>query len=77
MARERVGGQIVALVPVTVSFEAVEGGAMEGVEAVGTLRYATAVFAFERNHWTTAGATLFNMNPVEALDHFKQQYDRV
>lgn len=77
LARDRGNGQIVALVPVTVGFEAIEGGDMEGVAAVSNLRYATAVFAFERNHWTTAGTTLFNLNPTEALVHFKQQYDRV
>lgn len=77
MARDRGTSQLVALVPVTVGFEAVEGGDMEGVAAVSNLRYATAVFAFERNHWTTAGITLFNLNPAEALVHFKQQYERV
>ncbi len=77
MARDRGTSQLVALVPVTVGFEAVEGGDMEGVAAVSNLRYATAVFAFERNHWTTAGLTLFNLNPAEALVYFKQQYERV
>src|SRR5437016_6233847 len=35
LARDRQSGQLLALVPVTISFEAIEGGDMEGVEAVG------------------------------------------
>jgi hypothetical protein len=76
-ARDRLSGQIVALVPVTIAFEAVAGGPMEGVEAVGNLRNATAVFAFARGHWTTSGKAVFNMNPDEALKHFEHQYERV
>ena len=77
LARDRATGQLIALVPVTVSFEAIEGGSMEGVEAVGKLRNATAVFTFARGHWTTAGKAVFNLNPDETLVHFKSQYERV
>ncbi len=77
LARDRATGQLIALVPVTIAFEAVAGGPMEGVEAVGNLRNATAVFAFERGHWTTSGRAVFNMNPDEALRHFGHQYERV
>ena len=68
---------VIALVPVTISFAAIEGGPMEGVEAVGNLRNATAVFSFARGHWTTAGKAVFNLNPDETLTHFKNQYERV
>ncbi len=37
-ARERVSGELRALVGVTISFAAIEGGGMEEVEAVGDLR---------------------------------------
>jgi len=77
LARDRRTGQLIALVPVTIAFEAVEGGPMEGVEAVGNLRNATAVFVFERGHWATSGKAVFNMNPDEALRHFHNQYERV
>jgi hypothetical protein len=77
LARDRRTGQLLALVPVTIAFEAVKGGPMEGVEAVGNLRSATAVFVFDRGHWTTAGKAVFNMNPDEALKHFQGQYERV
>jgi hypothetical protein len=77
LARDRQTGQLIALVPVTIAFEAVAGGPMEGVEAVSQVRNATAVFAFERGHWATAGKAVFNMDPDEALRHFQHQYERV
>lgn len=75
LARDRKSGQLVAMVPVTISFEAIEGGDMEGVAAVGNLRNATAVFFFQRGQWETAGKAVFNLNPNEALQHFKNQYE--
>src|SRR5262249_42137394 len=77
LARDRATGRLIALVPVTIASEAVAGGPMEGVEAVGNLRNATAVFVFERGHWATSGKAVFNMNPDEALRHFGHQYERV
>ena len=43
-ARHRRSGELSAFVSVTIGFEAIEGGDMEDVEAVGNLRAATAVF---------------------------------
>jgi hypothetical protein len=77
LARDRHSGQLIALLPVTIQFEAVEGGDMEGVAAVGNLRNASAVFFFERGQWQTVGKAVFNMNPDEALVHFKNQYERI
>jgi hypothetical protein len=76
-ARDRQTGQLMALIGVTISFEAALGSDMEDVPAVGDLRNATAVFVYHRGQWHTAGRALFNMNPDEALDHFKSQYERV
>lgn len=76
-ARDKRTGQFAALVSVNIGFEAVEGSDMEGLPAVGNLREATAVFFFHKGRWHTAGQALFNMNPDEALDHFKSQFDRV
>src|SRR3954447_25140614 len=58
LVRDTASGQFLGLVPVTIRFEAVEGGSMEGVEAVGNLRYATAVFVFTKGHWETHGRAL-------------------
>jgi len=76
-ARERATGQLAALVPVTIQFEAVEGSDMEGLPAVGNLRNASAVFFYHQRQWHTTGKTVFNLNPDEALNHFKNQYERV
>lgn len=75
--RERQTGQIAALVGVTIQFEAVEGGDMEGLPAVGNLRNASAVFFFQSGHWHTVGKAVFNMNPDEAVAHFQNQYERL
>jgi hypothetical protein len=77
LARERATGQLVALVSVTIQFEAIEGSDMEGLPAVGNLRNASAVFCFHRGHWNTTGKAVFNLNPVEVIQHFKNQYEHV
>lgn len=74
--RDKMTGQMMAFVGVTISFEAIEGGDMEGVEAVGNLRNATAVFYYD-NEWRTAGRVIFNLNPSEAVEHFKSGYERL
>jgi hypothetical protein len=75
--RERRTGHIAALVGVTVEFEAIEGGDMEGVPAVADLKNASAVFYFHRGHWGTVGKAIFNMNPDEAIRHFDKHYERI
>jgi hypothetical protein len=77
LVRERRTGQIAALAGVTIQFEAVEGSDMEGLPAVGNLRNASAVFFFYRGHWDTVGKAVFNLNPNEAVEHFKNQYERI
>lgn len=74
-ARDRSNGQVRAFVGVTIGFEAIEGGGMEDVEAVGNLRTATAVFRFNSDRWTTDGRTLFNLGPAEAVLHFQHELE--
>ena len=76
-ARERETGRLAALVAVTIAFEAIEGGDMEGVEAVGNLRNASAVFFYDGGRWRTIGKAIFNLNPGEAIEHFKGHYERL
>jgi hypothetical protein len=76
-ARQKRGGELYAFVGVTISFEAVEGGGMEHVEAVGNLRAASAVFRFVKGKWTTDGRTIFNLNPTEAVAHFENEVELV
>jgi hypothetical protein len=74
-ARERSSGRLVALVGVTVGFEAIEGGDMEELPAVGMPRNATAVFFWERGAWRTMGKVVFNLNPDEVVTHFGKEYE--
>jgi hypothetical protein len=76
-ARHRRSGEISAFVAVTVGFEAIEGGGMEEVEAVGNLRAATAVFRNQRGLWITDGRTLFNLNPAEAVAYYHDNLELV
>jgi hypothetical protein len=75
--RNRRSGELSAFVGVTIGFEAVEGGGMEHVEAVGNLRAATAVFRVERGSWATDGRTLFNVNPSEAIARYQDNLELV
>ena len=73
-ARDTESGLLTAFVAVIIRFEAVEGGDMEDVEAVGLERDAAAVFHFNRGTWGTGGRALFNMNPADAVDRLAGQF---
>ncbi len=76
-ARDRRSGELCAFVAVTIGFEAVEGGGMEHVEAVGNLRAATAEFRLRGVLWETEGRTIFNLNPTEAIDYYRDNLEIV
>jgi hypothetical protein len=76
-AREKATQRLAALVGVTIRFEAIPGGDMEGVAAVGNLRCASAVFFYHAGRWRTSGKALFNLNPDQALARFGGQYERL
>lgn len=76
-ARDRTNGHLRALVGTTISFEAIPGGDMEGVEAVGNLRSATAVFYFDGSHWKTDGRAIFNLSPSETIERFHHELEAV
>ena len=76
-ARDRESGDLRALVAVTISFEAIEGGGMEDNPNVGNLRAATAVFRFDGNDWPTDGRAIFNLNPLQAIEHFQHELETV
>ncbi len=76
-ARHRQSGELSAYVSVTIGFEAIEGGGMEDVEAVGNLRAATAVFRVENGLWATDGRALFNLNPSEAIAYYQENLELV
>ncbi|VAX39763.1 hypothetical protein MNBD_PLANCTO02-32 [hydrothermal vent metagenome] len=73
-AKDKDSGFLTAFVAVNISFEAVEGGDMEDVAAVGTIREAAALFHYNNGHWGTGGRALFNMSPTDALLRLQEQF---
>ena len=59
-------GMLTLFQSVNLSFEAIEGGDMEDVEAVSTIRDGSAVFHHHDGRWGTGGRVLFNMDPQTA-----------
>ena len=70
-------GMLTAFVGVNIRFEAIEGGDMEDVEAVGLVRDAAAIYHFQDGRWGTGGRAMFNMDPVDAIDRLSGQYEPV
>jgi hypothetical protein len=69
-ARDCPSGEIVALTEATIGFEAIAGGDMEDVEAVGNLRSGTVVFVYRKGKWTSDGRAVFNLNPEQSFARF-------
>ena len=74
-AVDRRSDDLCALSRVTISFEAIAGGPMEDVEAVGNLRLGTAVFVDRQGRWTTDGRAVFNLDPAGTIAHFGDALD--
>lgn len=70
-------GLLTAFVGLHIRFEAIEGGDMEGVAAVDTVRDAAAVFHYQHGRWGTGGRVLMNMNPAEAVTRLAGQFTPV
>jgi hypothetical protein len=77
LARETASRDLVALVPVVVRFEPVEGSDMEAVPAAREPRTATAVYTYSKGHWHTDGRVVFNLDPHQTIAHFGSQYVEV
>jgi hypothetical protein len=75
--RDRGTQNLAALVGVTISFEAIPGGPMEDVPAVGNLRSATALFVHTPQGWRTEGRALFNMEPQDAIARPEWQLEAI
>lgn len=76
-ARDRRSQELCAFVAVAISFEAIPGGGMEEVEAVGNLKAGTAVFRWLNNAWHTDGRVIFNLNPSEAIAYYQDSLEQV
>lgn len=77
LLREKASGLLTLLAGINLHFEAVEGGDMEDVEAVGTVRDACAVFHYQKGRWGTGGRVLFNMHPQSAAVRLADSFHRV
>lgn len=73
-AREARSGLLTAFVSIELHFEAIEGGDMEDVAAVSTVRDACAVFHYQHGQWGTGGKALFNMNAGDAVARLQGQF---
>ena len=76
-ARDRKTGSLKALVAIEVSFEAVEGGGMEHVEAVSNVRAATAEFLYDGVRWRTDGRVYFNLAPTATVKYLAADLELV
>lgn len=74
LVRDVATSSIVALVPVVIQFDPVEGSEMEGVPAAREPRPATAVFIYTRGTWETAGRVVFNHTPEQTVANYAPQY---
>ncbi len=75
--RDRKSGRLKALVAIEVSFEAVEGGGMEEVEAVSRVRAATAEFFHDGDRWATDGRVYFNLAPSATVKYLSSDLELV
>jgi hypothetical protein len=64
----------VALVPVVIEFEPIEGSDMMDVPAARDPRLATAVFSFGGRTWETTGKVVFNHSPEQTVTAFAPQF---
>ena len=76
-ARDRRSGRLKALVAIEVSFEAIEGGGMEDVEAVSRVRAATAEFFHDATRWQTEGRVYFNLAPSATVKYLASDLEMV
>ena len=76
-ARDRRSRRLKALVAIEVSFEAIEGGGMEEVEAVSNVRAATAEFLYDGTRWGTEGRVYFNLAPSATVKYLATDLELV
>jgi type II secretory pathway pseudopilin PulG len=74
LVRDTMTGGIVALVPVMIEFEPVEGSDMVDVPAARDPRPGTAVFSFAHGTWETSGRIVFNHTPEQTITAFSPQF---
>jgi hypothetical protein len=75
--RSRSTGELSALVAVTIATDEGDVAARSNADAIGNLQAGTAVFRFDGEHWVTDGRAILNLNPNEAIQHFRNDLEIV
>jgi len=77
-ARDRHSRKLCAFVAVTMAYDTgadmMNNGGLMGGGSTTDLRSATAVFHLAHGRWNTYGRTVFDLNPTEAVIHFKDHF---
>jgi len=76
-ARNRVTGELMALVGVTIALEESRNLSGRSGDLVGNLRAATAVFRFLQGRWETDGRAIFNYTPAEAIRFYHRDLEMI
>ena len=77
LARDRHNGRLRAYVAVTIHFKAIEGGGMEDNPNAENPKAGSAEFRLDGSDWGTDGKVHFNVNPVEAIQRYRQELELV
>ena len=72
---DRGSGDLLAMVGVTVRFQAAKEDGLEQDVTSGVSYAATAVFRFSGGGWMTDGRAIFNLEPGEAIRYFRGTLD--
>jgi hypothetical protein len=75
-ARNRITGELTALVGVSIEIEDLDGPSAGSGEETSH-RAATAVFRFLGNRWETDGRAIFNFTPAEAIRFYQRDLEMI
>lgn len=76
-ATARTNRNLCALVAITICVVPSEEDGDEDARRSAERREATAVFHFDGRRWFAEGRTIFNLNPLEAIEHFQHELQMV
>ncbi len=75
--RNRATGELAAFVAVTISPEDAPSVGALSLDAGSNSSAGTAIFRFDRDHWETDGRAILNLNPAEAVRHYRDEFEVV
>jgi hypothetical protein len=75
--RSRATGELAAFVAVSISPDDTESADYVGPDSRRSTQAGTAIFRFDRDHWETDGRAILNLNPAEAVRHYRDEFEVV